>query len=276
MTEHNQMSVSDHYDSDRLGERILAALAEAGVDLDHLTPDDLAPLDQFHMGGRDTTLQLLQLAGISPGAKVLDAGGGIGGPARTLATQTGCHVTVVDLSQSFCDAGTLLTERTGLSDQVRFIHGDATAMPVPDGEFDVVWTQHSSMNIPDKAKLYAEFHRVLRPGGKLAIHEVMAGPNGPVHFPVPWARRPEISFVRPTAEIRSLITQTGFREIAWVDLTGEALEGWRKRLANPPAQIPTLGLHVLLGSDWPEMTRQLLRNLEEQRTEVVQAVFERI
>ena len=56
--------------------------------------------------------------------------------------------------------------------------GNALALPFDGGTFDVVWTQNSGMNIAEKERLYAGFHRVLRPGGLLAIQEPMAGPAG--------------------------------------------------------------------------------------------------
>ncbi|CAA9452538.1 MAG: hypothetical protein AVDCRST_MAG80-2450 [uncultured Rubrobacteraceae bacterium] len=148
--------------------------------------------------------------------RVLDVGGGLGGPARNLASEIGCSVEVLDVTEEFCRAGEILTTRTGLGDLVSFRHASALDMPHPDASFDVVWMQHSSMNIADKERLYAEIHRVLRPGGHLALHEIMAGPVTPIHFPVPWARGPEISFLRPPEEVRALITGIGFEESAWM------------------------------------------------------------
>jgi SAM-dependent methyltransferase len=138
--------------------------------------------------------------------------------------------------------------------------------------------QHSSMNIPDKERLYAEIHRVLRPGGHLALHEIMAGPVTPIHFPVPWARGPEISFLRPPEEVRALIANVGFEESAWIDETTSAIRWFRERLAAADAasgELPPLGLHLVLGTNLGQMFRNLARNLQENRVVVVQGVFER-
>ncbi len=270
--------VSDHYSPDDLESRIETALRAAGKDPAALVPDDLAPFDQFHTGGKEATLSLARLAAVQPGTTVLDVGGGLGGPARTLAVHFDCRVTVLDLSDAFCRAGAALTERLGLADRVTFRHGDALAMPFTDPAFNLAWTQHSTMNIPDKARLYAEIHRVLRPGGRLAFHEIMAGPAQPIHFPVPWACDPAISALRPPEEVRALLTATGFVEAAWLDTTTAALD-WFRRMSAPPATggdgIPPLGLHLLLGADLPVMGRNLVRNLEEQRIVVVEALFDR-
>jgi SAM-dependent methyltransferase len=164
-------AISDYWAREGLGRAILDALAAAGKDLDALTIDDLAPADQFHGGGKDATLRLARLAGLTPGLRLLDVGGGLGGPARTLAVEFGCRVTTIDLTESYVRAAELLTARLGLGAQVTHQVGDALALPFDAGAFDVVWTQNSGMNIADKARLYAGFHRVLRPGGLLATQE---------------------------------------------------------------------------------------------------------
>jgi len=89
----------------------------------------------------------------------------------------------------------MLAEHVALSHLVSYRRGDALNLPFPDETFDVVWTQHVAMNIPDKATMYREVHRVLKPGGVLAIYDILAGPAGQVLFPVPWARLPETSFL---------------------------------------------------------------------------------
>ncbi|HSD10765.1 MAG TPA: SAM-dependent methyltransferase, partial [Candidatus Binatia bacterium] len=104
------VAVAGHYGKEGLLESILEALGAAGKDLDRLTADDLTPFDQFHLRGRDATLELAELAGLGRGQRVLDVGGGIGGPARTLAV-AGCSVTVLDLTEEFCRTGAALTER---------------------------------------------------------------------------------------------------------------------------------------------------------------------
>jgi ubiquinone/menaquinone biosynthesis C-methylase UbiE len=261
-------AVAAYWGRDGLGERILAALAAAGKRLDALTLDDLAPADQFHGGGKPATERLARLAGLAPGTRVLDVGGGLGGPARTLAFQFGCDVTVVDLTESYVQAARLLTERLGLGDRVRHRVGDALALPFDDASFDAVWTQNSGMNIADKERLYAGFRRVLRPGGRLALQEPMAGPVQPAVFPLMWAAEPAQSFLRPPAEMRAVIEAAGFRCLAWQDVT-EEIAGPDSAAAIPDHSIQRL----VMGERLETIIAAGRRNRLEGRVVSIQALF---
>ncbi|MBI3029232.1 MAG: methyltransferase domain-containing protein [Candidatus Rokubacteria bacterium] len=270
-------SLSRHYGRKGLGLAIVEGLRAAGKDRSAIQRDDLAPIDHFHIRGKEATLELARLAGLRRGIKVLDVGGGLGGPARTLAGEIGCQVTVLDLTEEYCRVGEDLTRRTGLGDRVVFCHGSALEMPFPDQTFDAVWTEHSSMNIEQKERLYDEIRRVLRAGGRLAMYEIMGGPNAPIHFPVPWARDAASSFLRPPQAIRALLSGKHFEEVAWVDVSTPALEWFRKRVAAARAAVapPPLGLHLLLGEDFAPMFRNQVRNLEEGRIAVIMGVWDR-
>lgn len=268
--------VGSHYGRPDLLEVILDGLRAAGKDPEAPQVDDLA-MDHFHAGGREATLALARLAELSPGLDVLDVGGGFGGAARLLASQFGCRVTVLDVTEAFCRVGRELTRRIGLADRVTFRHADALAMPFRDAQFDVVWTQHSSMNVEDKERLYGEVHRVLRAGGRLALHEIVGGPaGGPLHVPVPWAREADMSFLRPPEAIRGLLVGLGFEERQWRDTSAAALDSLRQGLAAALADgPPPLGLHLIFGADAPVMVANAVRNLEEGRIALVKAVLAR-
>src|SRR6202008_4173459 len=94
----DEARVTAHYSRGDLAETILRALADAGKDLDRLTPEDLAPFDQFHGRGLAATLELARLAQASAADRVLDVGCGIGGPARVLAHRFGARVSGIDLT----------------------------------------------------------------------------------------------------------------------------------------------------------------------------------
>ncbi len=266
-------SVQAHYSRSGLGDLILAALERAGKDTNRLKPEDLAPVDEFHIRGRAATLELARAAGVDSTKRVLDVGSGVGGTSRCLAREFGCRVTGIDLTDEYCSAAAMLTDRIGLADLVDYHQGDATSLPFPDASFDIVWTEHVAMNIPDKPKLYREMHRVLKPGGTLAIYDILAGPSGPVIFPVPWARTPDASFLATPDEMRRLLEDAGFRIADWADTT-DAARTWFVALAEKIRKegVAPLGFHVLLGPDFAAMAQNQRRNLEEGRIVLAQIV----
>jgi ubiquinone/menaquinone biosynthesis C-methylase UbiE len=267
--------VSTHYGWSGLMEAIEAELRRNGIDPSHVTVDQLAPVDNYHAYRLAGTLTLAHAAGIGAKDRIVDVGGGIGGPARQLAARFGSHVTVVDLTAEYCAVGRTLTRWTHLEEQVSFVHASALQMPFADATFDVGWTQHASMNISDKAGLYREIARVVRPGGRFAFFDQLAGPNQPIHFPVPWAADPSFSFLRSPEDTRALIAEAGFREVAW--LTGDQLDAEldRSDRGDTPAE-PTLDAGLLNGSDSARMGQNVARNLKEQRILPVIGVFERL
>lgn len=266
-------AVQTHYGRPDVGGVILAALEKAGKGLDQLTPEDLAPVDEFHIRGRAATLELARAAGLDANKHVLDVGSGIGGTSRCLAMEFGCRVTGIDLTAEYCRTAEMLSSKVGLADLVDFRQGDATDLPFDDGVFDVVWTEHAAMNIPDKTRLYGEMHRVLKPGGTLAIYDVLAGPSEAVLFPVPWARTPDTSFLVQPNELRRLLEDAGFTIADWSDTT-EAAHEWFMALAEKIRQegFPLLGFHLLMGTDFREMAQNQGRNLEERRIVLGQVV----
>jgi ubiquinone/menaquinone biosynthesis C-methylase UbiE len=210
------------------------------------------------------------LGELTAGEHVLDMGGGFGGPARTLAAEFGCHVTVLDPTEPFIQAGQALTERLGLQDVVQLFLGSGLDMPFGDECFDVVWTQNASMNIPDKARLVAEQRRVLRRGGRLVFQEIFAGPGGDLLCPVPWARDPATSFLVPPEHVRTLLREAGFDERIWLPLTPD------ERAPSTAATAHVLSAATVVhGPDAVAMEAVSRRNQAEQRVVYLRAVFVR-
>ena len=270
-------AVADHYKRRALADVILTALTAAGKDIEHLTPDDLAPVDEFHSGGRNATVRLAQLAQINGSERVLDVGCGIGGPSRYLASRFGCRVTGLDLTADFGALAGMLAQRTRLSDKVSYRQGDALDMPFADASFDLVWSQNAAMNIADRDRLHAEMRRVLAPGGRLALQEIAAGPGGEPFYPTPWAGDKSISFLVTPQATRAALERIGFRAVAWQDTTEEALQQQMARTkALETGSLPPLGLHIVIGEAFPTVTKNMLRNLQEERLKLFNAVLERV
>ncbi|HEX2179613.1 MAG TPA: methyltransferase domain-containing protein [Actinomycetota bacterium] len=256
--------VAAQYTQGNLMERIEGALREAGKDPANPTVEDLAPIDHFHTLGFRATTGLADAAGLKGGEEVLDVGCGLGGPARTLASVYGCRVTGVDITAEYCDAAAELNRRVGLQDRIVIQEANALALPFEDRTFDVVWTMHVSMNIADKATLYDQFARVLKPGGKLAFFDLLSG-EGEVHFPMPWADEPSISHLASVDETRLLLSTAGLHVELWEDVTAEGAEFFSGLVKSP------LGPHLLL-KDMPGKMQNLGRDLKEGRLRAIRSV----
>ena len=250
--------------------RIEEALVAAGLDLGDLRRRDLEPLEDFHTMGSIATSQLAELAAIEGRRRVLDAGSGIGGTARYLADQFGCRVTAVDLTEEYCDTSRWLNQLVGLDDSISVHHGDVTDLPFASRSFTVVMSQHVQMNVADKATLYDEARRVLRPRGRLAIWDIVAGAPGQLDFPLPWADHAALSYVVPGDELRADIESAGFAVTHWTDRTEEAATIMDIFLSAPS---PPLGLHAFV-DNFAEKAHNLVRGLSSGRLRAVQAMAE--
>jgi SAM-dependent methyltransferase len=271
-----QTDVSEHYTIVELGDQILDALEAAGKDVDALTVDDLAPVDGFHIRGRAATEELAQWADVQPDHLLLDVGCGLGGTGRYLAATVGCRAVGLDVTKEYCRVAEMLSARVGMTDKTVFRQGSALALPFADGHFDVVWTEHVQMNIADKAGFYSEMARVLKPGGLFAFHDIFTGVQGGLRFPVPWAAEPSINHLIAVDDLEVLMADWGFEPVRWEDKTEASTAFFEESLRRLPAEEqPTVGLHLLMGNNAPTKFANMLRNLEENRVRVVQAVMRR-
>jgi ubiquinone/menaquinone biosynthesis C-methylase UbiE len=265
--------VSHYSGSGNLVAAIRAALTNAGVDVDGISTLALAAVDEFHIRGRAATLEIAEAMAINDASIVLDLGSGLGGPARTLAEVISCQVTGIDLTPEFCETAARLSEWTGLADRTRFAVGDATALDFPDGAFDAAMTIHVAMNIADKAGMYREARRVLKPTGRFVVYDVLQGPGGDVHFPVPWARDASTSHLATTEQMRELLHDAGLMVIAETDSSAESRD-WFAAMAARMAQSgpPPVTFAAFLGGDFAEMARNQVVNLTEDRIRTVMFV----
>jgi ubiquinone/menaquinone biosynthesis C-methylase UbiE len=222
--------IRDHYTRGDLLQRLQAALAADGADPLRPTAEALAPYDQFHGRGLEATEDLAAMVQPAPDDHLLDVGSGIGGPARYLARRFGCRVTGIDLTPEFCAVATHLTELQGLQPQVDFRVGDATALPFGDAAFDGAYSMNVSMNIADKAGLYRELWRVLKPGGWLVLSEIARGSGPEIDYPTPWAATAASSFLSTPEQTRQGLLDAGFELLRLDDTLDKAREyGARSR-----------------------------------------------
>ena len=164
---------------------------------------------------------------------------------------------------------TMLSKLTRLEHVTQFRHGDATALPLEDGQFDLVLTMQIQMSIENKGRFYNEIFRVLRPGGRFVFQDIMGGPGGEVQLPVPWATSRELSFLISVDALRETLREIGFQIEMLEDISDEAL-AWRKtQPAAAGLTLPTLGMHVVMGEQYVRMQSNQMRNLEERRVTFV-------
>jgi len=272
--------VQDHYAGSGSGSaivaRMIAALrAHAGDDV-AITPETLAPIDHLHGRGELATQELTALLEPRSGEAILDIGSGLGGPARWIATKFGCAMTGVDLTQEHCDAARELNAACGLSDRVRIMQGSALDLPLPDQSLERAYSHNVVMNIADKARVYREAFRVLKPGGRLVLFHVNAGPNAPVEFfPVGWASVPENSFLATNEETRRDLAAAGFDILTFRDVAvaPDAAAAARRKLETEG--LPPLGPHVVRQGDGLQMQINSMRAREDGRVCEVQIVARR-
>lgn len=260
-------SVIAHYGKGDLLQRIEAALRQAGKDPSHPSVDDLAGVDEFHARGREATLELADLLPASLETELLDVGSGIGGPARFLAAARGYRIAGIDLTPEYVAVANELAHRCGLADKARFLAGNALALPFENASFAAAYTQHVAMNIEDKAGLYREIARVLRPGATFVIYDILQGPGGAVRYPTPWSADGTTSFLvdRPTLERH--LDEAGFAVQEHRERREESLAWFETRIAAAAAAggPPPVSIRLLLGPVFAEAFTNLVVNLREER-----------
>ena len=260
----SEAKVSGHYTRGGLEETILQAAARMGLDPDCLNAIDLAAVDEFHVGGLDATRELATQMELASGLHILDVGSGIGGPARYFASQHECKVTGVDLTEEFVQVARSLTRRTKLDNRVDFVQTSALDLKFDAGTFDRAYMIHVGMNIADKAGVFREVRRVLKPGGKFAIFDFVRAGDAPITYPVPWASSGEMSFVVHKGSYRDALESAGLHVERERARTAFAIEFTERMIARAAQNgQPALALHLLMGNLAPVMIKNVLAMMKQ-------------
>ncbi|MDM8514808.1 methyltransferase domain-containing protein [Desulfobacterales bacterium HSG16] len=269
----HQKLIIEHYRQANLEETITAAYERAGMN--QISHDDTAPLDEFHIRGRAATRELAELAGLKPGMKVLDLGCGVGGPARTLAAEYGCNVTGVDIIEEYIHTAKMLTDRVGVNDKTTFLHRDMMEYPFENETFDAVWTLHTTMNIENKAELFKNIRRALKPEGIFILYEICSGSVSPPVYPVPWASDASINFIVDGEELQKLLKNAGLEKVYWQDVTESSLQWYKKLVSQPKKKTGHKrkpGINLVMGDTARDKMKNVVLNMKENRIRVIQGV----
>ena len=186
MTNERDNAIAAHYSGGGLGDRILAGLRQAGIDPTQVRPADLAPVDEFHMGGRAATQYITSLMHLSPGMHVLDIGCGWGGMALTLAQDYGCRVTGITLSMNQLATARARVAAAGLSDRIHLMLQDYRHT---EGQFDrivsVGMLEH--VGVPNFDTYFSCIKNLLHPDGVALVHTI--GKPSPPQAHSPWINK---------------------------------------------------------------------------------------
>ncbi|MBK7142689.1 MAG: class I SAM-dependent methyltransferase [bacterium] len=269
--------VEHHYAHGDTLALIIQALNEHGKDLNQLTQEDLAPVDEFHVRGREGTVELAERIEWTPGMNLLDVGCGIGGSSRFLANRYGAKVTGIDLTHEYVEVATNLTKMVRMEEGIDYKQGSALALPFAENSFDVVWTEHVQMNIESKRQFYGEIARVLKPGGKFLFHDIFRQGDEPPAYPMPWADDPSISFLTSPEYASAIIESSRLRIVQWEDTTLKALEWFEQRSAMAKqASGPLLTPLILMTGDARLKMENLRHCLGDNRICTIQGVAEKL
>ena len=206
--------ISNHYHHGGLLAAIQMGLQEQGITPQDVSVQDLGPVDEFHIGGRAASIHFLDQLGLSASQTILDIGCGLGGSARFAAETYGAQIAGIDLTPEYVETGQVLCDWVGLSDRITVQQGSALDLPYEDTCFDGAYMMHVGMNIADKQALFTEVFRVLKPGAKFGIYDIMKTNAQELVYPVPWATTSETSWLEEPDQYRMALEGSKFTVIA--------------------------------------------------------------
>jgi ubiquinone/menaquinone biosynthesis C-methylase UbiE len=268
-----EVKVASHYANTGLEQTILDALTASGKDIARLAPADLAPVDEFHTGGRQATVDLAAQLDFAAGMHLLDVGCGIGGASRFFSETRNCRDTGIDLTDDYVQTAAALSKRVGLDQRLSYRQASALALPFEPGTFDGAYMLHVGMNIEDKSRLFTGVRRVLKAGASFAVFDVMRTGDGDLSFPLHWSATPSTSFVVSPETYGTALQAAGFDIVSVRNRRDFAREFFHDVAARTAKSgVPPLGIHILMKTDIPAKLANYVGNLEAGRIAPVEII----
>lgn len=177
------------------------------------------PDEPIFEASRRTVATMAKEAGLRAGQKVLDIGAGYGGAARWLASQHDVDVTCLNLSTVQNRRNRALCASAGLAHRIEVVDGSFEAVPAPDAAFDAVWSEDAILHSGDKAKVFAEVARVLKPGGPFVFTDPMQADDCPPGALADILARIHLDSMGSVGRYREMAAAAGLKEVRVVDHT---------------------------------------------------------
>ncbi len=181
---------------------------------------------------------------IDKNTKIIDFGGGFSGSARHLAKRFGCHVTVINLSETENERGRKMNLRQGLDHLIDILDGSYDDVPIEDNSFDVVWSEDAILHSNNKEKVIQEASRLLKPGGDFVFSDPMQTDNCDETVLEPIYERINLSSLGSPALYRELGNKAGFRIMAFEELQEHLVFHYSRILEETEKKQDELEQHV--------------------------------
>lgn len=273
----NEYKIAEHYQHGYLLAEIEDAIQKQGKNKTKLSLEDLALVDEFHIGGRIASAHLLDQLKFKPQQNILDIGCGLGGAARFVAKRYHSFISGIDLTLEYIETGNELSNWLGLSNKVMLKQANALNLPFERVHFDGAYMMHVGMNIKDKKQLFSEVCRVLKPHSFFGIYDVIQQKKGDLIYPVPWAIQPQDSYLASIDEYKRHLLSTGFKIIAINNRRDFAIDFFQQIRAKNKLNggPPALGIHTIMKTSAHQKLTNLRSSIENNIVAPIEIIVQK-